>query len=262
MNAATIAKLALPATLFLGLAACSSTAVKHTDGEVSFPSTDRIILKEGTFPNVANLRAIGPGVTKEQLYDLIGRPHFSEGFSPKAWNYLFHFRTAEGIVTCQYQVVFDKDKRGQSFHWAPAACADQLAQAVDDQPAVKRFSLSADALFAFGRSGVADIRPGGREELARVAAELAAAKDVRISVVGHTDRIGSDADNLALSQARATTVRQFLIDQALPAASITASGRGEAEPVTRGCSDGLKRADLVACLAPDRRVEIAIHAQQ
>jgi len=262
MNAATNVKACAPMALVLALAACSTHAVKDGNGDVVFPDPERVVMKEGTFPNVDNVRTVGPGVTREQLYHLLGRPHFNEGFSPKAWNYLFHFRTDEGIVTCQYQVQFDEDKRGQSFHWAPASCADVLEQA--SQPATvvadatTRFSLSADALFAFGRSGVADIKPNGRDELKRIAVEINKASDVRVSVVGHTDRIGSDASNQQLSQARAETVRGFLADQAVPAERITAEGRGEREPVTRGCEDSLRHRALVECLAPDRRVEIAV----
>lgn len=263
MNIANRFKAGATAALVLALAACTTQATKQGPGAVSFPDRDRIVLKEGTFPNVANLRSVGPGVTKDQLYDLLGRPHFSEGFAPKAWNYLFHFRMPEGVVTCQYQVQFDDEKRGQSFHWAPASCADMLnPPAAPVAPAavdgVARFSLSADALFAFGRSGVADIKPDGNAELKRIAAEISAAKDSQVTVVGHTDRIGSDASNQRLSQARADTVRGVLVSHGVAAGSIRAEGRGEAEPVTRDCADSLAHRALVACLAPDRRVEIAV----
>ena len=263
MNIANRFKAGATAALVLALAACTTQATKQGPGAVSFPDRDRIVLKEGTFPNVANLRSVGPGVTKDQLYDLLGRPHFSEGFAPKAWNYLFHFRTPEGVVTCQYQVQFDDEKRGQSFHWAPASCADVLnPPAAPVAPAavdgVARFSLSADALFAFGRAGMADIKPDGNAELKRIAAEIRAAKDSQVTVVGHTDRIGSDASNQRLSQARADTVRGVLVSQGVAAGSIRAEGRGEAEPVTRDCADSLAHRALVACLAPDRRVEIAV----
>jgi outer membrane protein OmpA-like peptidoglycan-associated protein len=263
MNMANRFKAGAMAALVLAVAACTTQATKQGPGEVRFPDRNRIVLKEGTFPNVANLRSIGPGVTKEQLYHLLGRPHFSEGFAPKAWNYLFHFRTPEGVVTCQYQVQFDDEKRGQSFHWAPASCADVLnPPAATVAPAavdgVARFSLSADALFAFGRSGVADIKPDGNAELKRIAAEISAAKDSQVTVVGHTDRIGSDASNQRLSQARADTVRGVLVSHGVAAGSIRAEGRGEAEPITRDCADSLARRALVACLAPDRRVEIAV----
>ena len=233
--------------------------------EVIFPSTDNLVLKEGTFPNVDNLRQIGPGVTKDQLYYLIGRPHFREGFSAREWDYLFHFRQGDKIVTCQYKVIFDEDYHGQAFYWSPAGCADMLKT---DAPATaagtaapKRFELSADALFAFGRSDLKDIQPQGRTELAAVASQLKTSKATIIQVIGHTDRIGSEASNQALSQRRAQTVREFLIQNGVAEGSVSASGVGESQPVKQ-CSDSLPHNELVACLQPNRRVEVVVMGLQ
>ncbi|MHC9086912.1 OmpA family protein [Luteimonas sp. RIT-PG2_3] len=223
-----------------------------------------IVLKEGTFPNIDNLRAIGPGVTKDQLYDLLGRPHFREGLvGVREWDYLFHFRTADGVVTCQYKVIFDKDYRGQGFHWAPESCAERIRQqGVAAQASVEsRVDLSADALFAFARSGLEDILPGGREQLTALAAQLSSLRDPEIRVVGHTDRIGSDVDNLVLSQRRAETVRRFLVDHGVQARAISAEGRGEVQPVTTDCDARLQGTALVNCLKPDRRVELFVRAR-
>jgi OmpA-OmpF porin, OOP family len=231
--------------------------------EVIFPSVDdHIVLKEGTFPNVANLRQIGAGVTKDQLYDLIGRPHFREGFSAHEWDYLFHFRQADKIVTCQYKVIFDKDDHGQSFYWAPAGCANLLKADAPkaDGPVAgepKRFELSADALFAFGRSGLKDIQPQGQSELAAIAGQLKDSKATLIQLIGHTDRIGNEADNQALSQRRAQTVREFLIQNGVAADSLVAYGVGESQPVKQ-CADSLPHTALVACLLPNRRVEVVV----
>lgn len=230
-------------------------------GEVVFPAVERIVLEEGTFPTREALAQIGPGVSRDQLYELVGRPHFREGFHAREWDYLFHFRDGERIDTCQYKVIFDSDYRGQSFHWLPEGCADRL----QDRPAaataaavgVKRFEISADALFAFGRSGLEGMLPGGRDELLRIADELKASNASVIQVVGHTDRIGSDADNLALSQRRAATVKDFLAHSGVAADGLTAYGVGEAEPVQQ-CEGALARDALIACLQPNRRVEVIV----
>ena len=43
------------------------------------------------------LRRIAPGMTKNQVRELISYPHFSEGlFGPREWNYIFNFRTGKG----------------------------------------------------------------------------------------------------------------------------------------------------------------------
>jgi len=226
-------------------------------GEVVFPDPDRVVMKGGTFPNLGDLRLVGPGMTKDQLYQLLGRPHFREGYAGvREWDYLFHFRKNGQIVTCQYKVVYDKEYLARTFHWAPASCADLLTEAAPAAGEVKerRFNLSADTLFEFGKYGVEDILPKGHEELTTIAGQLKDADKASIKVVGHTDRIGSDAANQLLSQRRAQTVRGFLIDRGVTASAITAEGRGESEPV-KDCGDQA-RTELIACLAPNRRVEI------
>ena len=82
-------------------------------------------------------------------------------------------------------------------------------------------------------------------------------------VMGYTDRIGSDANNQALSEARARTVANFLIGKGLPADKVSIQGNGESNPVTgTQCDDVKARAALIDCLAPDRRVEIRVTGVQ
>jgi OOP family OmpA-OmpF porin len=226
-------------------------------GEVVFPAQDRIVLKEGTFPTIEALQQIGPGVTRDQLYALVGRPHFREGFSAREWDYLFHFRNGDQVVTCQYKVIFDSNYRGQNFYWLPAGCADRLKDRPVAAADPKRFEISADALFAFGRSGQEDMLPGGRDELLKVANELKSSDASIVQIIGHTDLIGSDADNLRLSQRRAETVRDFLVRNGIAADGLSAHGVGETEPVKQ-CDENLARDALIACLQPNRRVEVIV----
>ncbi|KAF1706952.1 OmpA family protein [Pseudoxanthomonas sacheonensis] len=260
--------LLLTAGAALALSACGTRHVSRdispqgVAGEVIFPDPARIVLKGGTFPNLGDLRLVGPGMTKDQLYQLLGRPHFHEGYvGVREWDYLFHFRKDGKIITCQYKVVYDKDYIAQTFHWAPASCADLLAEAppaVAEPVKERTFKLSADALFEFAKYGAEDILPRGREELAAIAKQLKDADEESIRIVGHTDRIGSDASNQLLSQRRAQTVREFLVDRGVTASAITAEGRGESEPV-KDCEDQARDA-LIACLALNRRVEIQVAA--
>jgi OOP family OmpA-OmpF porin len=55
--------------------------------------------------------------------------------------------------------------------------------------------------------------------------------NVNIEVAGHTDSVGNDAYNMALSEKRANTVRDFLISRGVPADRLTARGYGETEPL-------------------------------
>jgi len=120
--------------------------------------------------------------------------------------------------------------------------------------------LSADILFAFDRADLASVRPEGRAQLERIIHRLRTDfREIRsVRIEGHTDRLGSDTYNLRLSQARADTIRALLASRSIEASRITAIGRGEQAPITTECQDRLPRAELVTCLAPDRRIEIEI----
>lgn len=256
------------------LSACGTASVsKDVDdagvaGEVVFPKLEDAWVKEGSFPNAENLRKIGPGVTKDQLYLLAGRPHFKEGMgSVREWDYIFKFRNGKAEPTvCQYKVVFDKVVHGQTFHWLPASCADLIkerpveavvpmaARAPAPNAVVhKQMQLSGDALFAFGKSGIGDLLHGGQAQLDKVLASLGGASNVeRLEVVGHSDRIGSEAANQVLSLARARSVADYFASKGVARDKLVVAGRGESEPIVQ-CTNGTKSA-LVGCLAPNRRV--------
>ncbi|GAB3103660.1 hypothetical protein GCM10027159_30990 [Lysobacter terrae] len=232
--------------------------------ELVFPDIDKAYPRQGTRPTLEALRNIGPGIEKDDLYVLVGVPHYREGYwHVREWDYLFNLPKGNGWMKCQYKVLFDKDGLGQSFHWRPADCADlvnqQPAAGAQPQPS-QRFNLSGDALFAFGRSGLNDMLPDGRAELEAVAQQLRSASIQSVVVVGHTDLIGDEASNQVLSQRRAQTVRNYLIAQGV-SGSIAAEGHGESEPV-KACDGALPREALVACLQPNRRVEITGWAEK
>lgn len=109
-----------------------------------------------------------------------------------------------------------------------------------------RFVLDGAVLFA---SDSTELRTEAQETLIDLAQDIVDAELDSFRVVGHTDADGSDAYNLALSEARAIAVRDFL--QTLPMlapATITAEGRGEAEPVADNATEVGK--------GMNRRVEI------
>lgn len=54
----------------------------------------------------------------------------------------------------------------------------------------------------------------------------------KVRVIGHTDSVGSDSYNQALSERRASSVAEYLIGQGLEMGKVTSQGRGESEPVT------------------------------
>jgi OOP family OmpA-OmpF porin len=113
-------------------------------------------------------------------------------------------------------------------------------------------------MFTFDQS---DVRAEGKAALDGFARELEGARFEMITVTGHTDRLGSEAYNQTLSQQRAEAVKQYLVttDRVDPM-KITASGKSESEPVTKpdDCKGMKAGTALIACLQPDRRVEIEV----
>ena len=99
----------------------------------------------------------------------------------------------------------------------------------------------------------ATLTPQGLAVVAKVAAIMKAEPTVRISIEGHTDSRGSDASNLALSQARAQAVLDALRAQGIAADRMSAVGFGERRPKVPDTSDANR--------AINRRVELAVVAQ-
>jgi OOP family OmpA-OmpF porin len=94
-----------------------------------------------------------------------------------------------------------------------------------------------------------------------MAADLRGVDYTSVQVTGHTDRLGTSTYNTALSSRRAAMVRDYLVESgAVPAQKIYVHGAGEANPVTQAadCRGNAQTKALIACLAPDRRVEVEI----
>lgn len=148
----------------------------------------------------------------------------------------------------------------------PPAPAPAMVQAPAPAPLpppaapVQRVSLSAETLFGFDAHTV---KPEGRLALDQFARDLTGTTYGSISVEGHTDRLGSDAYNQTLSEQRAHAVKNHLVTAGkLDGSKITAVGKGETQPVTRpeDCKGNQRTTALVACLQPDRRVDVEVNA--
>ncbi|MGL4205284.1 MAG: porin OmpA [Aeromonadaceae bacterium] len=134
---------------------------------------------------------------------------------------------------------------------APAPAPQEVVE-------TKRFTLTSDVLFDFGKS---TLKPEGQAALTKLYNEIThlEMKDNQTVVYGYTDKIGSDAANQSLSQRRAQTVASYLISKGIPASKISSVGRGKSNPVTgTSCNSVKNRTALITCLAPDRRVEIEV----
>jgi outer membrane protein OmpA-like peptidoglycan-associated protein len=108
-----------------------------------------------------------------------------------------------------------------------------------------RVSVSSEASFDFDRS---EIKPEFKPTLDKVAGVLRDDPNVRITIIGFTDNIGSEDYNQRLSERRAQATADYLISQGVGASQILTRGLGESEPRASN--------DTEAGRAQNRRVEI------
>jgi outer membrane protein OmpA-like peptidoglycan-associated protein len=108
----------------------------------------------------------------------------------------------------------------------------------------------ADVLFDFGKY---DLKSDANIKLAKLSGIILAHPGLHLAIEGHTDNIGSDEANMKLSQQRADTVRDYLVQQGLATDTVTAVGMGKADPVAdNGTNEGRQK---------NRRVEIIVSGE-
>jgi OOP family OmpA-OmpF porin len=115
----------------------------------------------------------------------------------------------------------------QNNFWTPATAAAECVKK-SGQPMSDKVSIKAEALFDFDK---AIVKPEGRKLLDQVVGRAQAVNLETIIAIGHTDSIGSDAYNQALSVRRAEAVKAYLVTKGVAANRITASGKGKSQPV-------------------------------
>jgi outer membrane protein OmpA-like peptidoglycan-associated protein len=127
------------------------------------------------------------------------------------------------------------------------ASQDRIAREGD----TLRASLSSDVLF---ESGGARLQPGAGAKLRQIAQVLQRYPRTSVDVVGHTDNRGSEGHNQALSQRRATAVRDDLVKAGVDASRVTARGEGERTPVAKN--------ETATGRATNRRVDITVRPDE
>ncbi len=141
---------------------------------------------------------------------------------------------------------------------APVAAPTPPPAPAAPAAAPQKFTIAADALFAFNS---AVLKPEGRKMLDELADALRGKSYDSIALTGHTDRIGSVRYNQRLSELRAQSVKKHLEGKGLDVGKISATGKGKTQPVTKATDcrgPRMNKAAIVACLQPDRRVDIEV----
>ncbi|AHG78493.1 porin OmpA [Mannheimia varigena] len=175
----------------------------------------------------------------------------------KAGNYAKATRKAGNEQFVKYSPDIHSVSAGLSYRFGQGAAPVEAPEVV-----TKNFAFSSDVLFDFGKSS---LKPAAATALDAAHTEISnlGLANPAVQVNGYTDRIGKEAANLKLSQRRAETVANYIVSKGTNPANVTAVGYGEANPVTGNTCDAVKgRKALIACLAPDRRVEIQVQGSK
>jgi len=104
----------------------------------------------------------------------------------------------------------------------------------------------------------AEMTPDNVKELDEFLADLKPVTLGALIVTGHTDRIGSLKYNQRLSERRAVVVKDYVVSKGIDPKLIFWEGKAFKQPipVTKFCSNKMKRKQLIECLAPNRRVTV------
>jgi outer membrane protein OmpA-like peptidoglycan-associated protein len=107
--------------------------------------------------------------------------------------------------------------------------SEQLNKILQTRDSARGLIVSmSDVLFDTGKYS---LKPGAREKLAKVAGILLAYPGLNIEVGGYTDNVGGDAMNQTLSEHRASSVRDYLVQQGVATNSVSSRGFGNTLPV-------------------------------
>jgi outer membrane protein OmpA-like peptidoglycan-associated protein len=129
-----------------------------------------------------------------------------------------------------------------------ARLSEQLNSILQTRDSARGLIVSmSDVLFDTGKYS---LKPGAREKLAKVAGILLAYPGLNIEVGGYTDNVGGDAMNQTLSENRAGSVRDYLVQEGVATSSVSAKGFGNTSPVASN--------DSSAGRQQNRRVELLV----
>jgi outer membrane protein OmpA-like peptidoglycan-associated protein len=129
-----------------------------------------------------------------------------------------------------------------------AKLSEQLNSILQTRDSARGLIVSmSDVLFDTGKYS---LKPGAREKLAKVAGILLAYPGLNIEVGGYTDNVGGDAMNQTLSENRAGSVRDYLVQQGVATGAVSSRGFGNTLPVASN--------DNSAGRQQNRRVELLV----
>lgn len=272
------------ASLVCGLAfagsACGSTAPTQqlvdarrtyneaSSGEAARLTPDKLLTAQQALQQAEAAHEEDPGSAQEAhlaymaarrsamaiAYGKIAAAKESEQTSDAQYQESLRKRAAENesqLSTTQKALEAEREKR-QAAEQRASSALQSLAEIakVNQEQRGTVITLPGGVLFP---SGGKTLSPPARQSLDRVAQALSEqTAEARIVVEGHTDARGSDQKNQELSQERAESVRDYLVQKGVEAQRVTAIGKGEESPIADN--------ESAEGRATNRRVEIIVSA--
>jgi len=155
---------------------------------------------------------------------------------------------AEKARLAAEQAEKDKQEAIRQKEEMRARLLKQLNQVLDTRDTDRGLVVSMpDVLFD---SGQYTLKPAARERLARISGIVLAYPELKLQIEGYTDSIGSDEFNQRLSDKRAATVRDYLVDSGISVNNVFAKGLGKANPIADNATSAGRKLN--------RRVEMIV----
>ncbi|UOQ70775.1 OmpA family protein [Hymenobacter cellulosilyticus] len=182
-----------------------------------------------------------------QLYDLL-TDELTQYVTSDSENGDYTVVLNEGRQYAMYAVADKYLMKSLSFDYSDKRAFDPLTLDIYLEPVRAGRSIVLNNLFF--DTNEFELKPTSRTELNRLIQFMRQYQDVQVEVSGHTDDVGADADNITLSQNRARSVYNYLVEHGVKATRLRYKGYGETKPLVANDSDAHRQ--------QNRRIELKI----